>query len=560
MKRSSIFVSLALLAAVLVLPVQSASAADLVAAFPSSTAIVYDVLANNEGILLSVSGPCDFSWEQRYKRGDEPVFKIFDPKGNPLPDGSYTWQVRLVPYLDASVRDALATARKKGDTSLVVQLKLEGILPAKPLVQAGYFTIFKGRILDETIPEPKAKAADPQMTRIDAGQSVGGAKAVGELGLKDFVINDDLIVDGSACIGFDCVNGESFGFDTIRLKENNLRIKFQDTSSAGSFPTNDWQLTANDSANGGASRFSIDDIDGGRTPFTVEARAPSHSLYVDDGGRIGNGTSTPSVRFHTIDGNTPTVRLQQDGSSGFAPQTWDVAGNETNFFVRDVTNGSHLPFRIRPNAPSSSIFIDTDGEVGLGTSSPDTGLNIERNDGQAAIKIEEKSTTALSRNLAEFINNGKVNLRFEDTNSGNFWRYEVDNRFIINHSGDATDEMLLQSSGNMTINGTLTENSDRNAKNSIVAVDAQSILDKLATLPIAHWQYNDTPGVRHIGPMAQDFYATFGVGETPTGITAIDRDGVALAAIQALNQKLEEKDALIQQLAERLAALEKRIQ
>ena len=119
---------------------------------------------------------------------------------------------------------------------------------------------------------------------------------------KDFVINDDLIVDGSACIGQDCVNGESFGFDTIRVKENNLRIKFDDTSVVPSFPANDWQLTANDSANGGASKFSIDDISGNRTPFTVEANARSHALYVDDGGRIGSRTSTPSVEIHTIDG------------------------------------------------------------------------------------------------------------------------------------------------------------------------------------------------------------------------------------------------------------------
>ena len=150
----------------------------------------------------------------------------------------------------------------------------------------------------------------------------------------DFVILDDLIVDGSACVGFDCVNGESFGFDTIRLKENNLRIKFQDTSTAASYPSNDWQITVNDSANGGANKFSIDDIDGGRTPFTIEANAPSNSLYVDDGGRVGFGTSTPSTELHTIDGDTPALRLQQDGSSGFAPQTWDVAGNETNFFIR----------------------------------------------------------------------------------------------------------------------------------------------------------------------------------------------------------------------------------
>ncbi len=154
------------------------------------------------------------------------------------------------------------------------------------------------------------------------------------------------------------MNGENFGFDTIKVKENNLRIKFEDTSNSASFPTNDWQLTANDSSNGGAEKFSIDDISGGRTPFTIEASAPSHSLYVDDAGRIGLGTSTPVVEVHVVDGDTPTLRLEQDGSSGFTQQTWDVAGNETNFFIRDVTNGSKLPFRIRPNAPGDSLFVD----------------------------------------------------------------------------------------------------------------------------------------------------------------------------------------------------------
>jgi len=52
----------------------------------------------------------------------------------------------------------------------------------------------------------------------------------------DIVHNDDVIIIGSLCVGFDCVNGESFGFDTFRLKENNLRIKFDDTSTAASFP------------------------------------------------------------------------------------------------------------------------------------------------------------------------------------------------------------------------------------------------------------------------------------------------------------------------------------
>ena len=147
----------------------------------------------------------------------------------------------------------------------------------------------------------------------------------------DIVHLDDVIITFSLCTGNDCVNGESFGFDTIRIKENNLRIKAQDTSASASFPDDDWQLTFNDSSNGGLNKFSIDHIDSARTPFTIEANAPSHSLYVDDGGRVGFGTSTPVVDNHVRSGNTPTLRLEQDGSSGFTAQTWDVAGNEANF-------------------------------------------------------------------------------------------------------------------------------------------------------------------------------------------------------------------------------------
>ena len=153
-----------------------------------------------------------------------------------------------------------------------------------------------------------------------------------------------------------------------------------DTSNSGSFPSRDWQLTFNETGNGGLDKFSIDDIDGGRTPFTIEANAPSHSLYTDDGGRIGFGTSTPVVELHVVDGDSPTLRLEQDGSSGFTPQTWDIASNEANFFVRDATNGSRMPLRIQPSAPSNALFIESTGEIGLGTASPNAKLHIASGD------------------------------------------------------------------------------------------------------------------------------------------------------------------------------------
>ena len=77
----------------------------------------------------------------------------------------------------------------------------------------------------------------------------------------------NVTIDGSLCVGFDCTAGMAFGFDTIILKENNLRILFDDTSVAAAFPRNDWRLTANDSANGGGSYFAIEDATAGRQVF-----------------------------------------------------------------------------------------------------------------------------------------------------------------------------------------------------------------------------------------------------------------------------------------------------
>jgi hypothetical protein len=189
--------------------------------------------------------------------------------------------------------------------------------------------------------------------------------------MADQQIPDDLVVVGSICVGLDCVNGESFGFDTIRLKENNLRIRFMDTSAASSFPTVDWQITVNDSLNGGENWFGIEDLDAGTTPFSILATAPNNSLYISASGKIGLGTTTPLVNLVIKGNNTPTLRLEQDTGAGFTAQVWDVGGNETNFFVRDVTNGSQLPFRITPNAPGGSIYIAADGDVGFETITPD---------------------------------------------------------------------------------------------------------------------------------------------------------------------------------------------
>jgi hypothetical protein len=191
----------------------------------------------------------------------------------------------------------------------------------------------------------------------------------------DQVIPDDLIVQGSICTGFDCVNNEAFGSDTIILKENQLRILFLDTSAAG-FPSNDWRLIAND-ATGAGNLFAIEDVTGGRRIMTLEAGAATNSIFVDSTGRVGFRTSTPVLDLHVATSNTPALRLEQNNSGGFTAQTWDIGANEANFFVRDVTGGSKLSFRIRPGAPTSSLDISANGNVGVGLSSTRSYAKLE---------------------------------------------------------------------------------------------------------------------------------------------------------------------------------------
>jgi hypothetical protein len=217
----------------------------------------------------------------------------------------------------------------------------------------------------------KAFASTPVIALMLGAALIASGKAK-----ADFVIPDDLIVQGSACVGLDCVDGEAFGFDTIRLKENNTRIKFDDTSTGVGFPNNDWQLTANDSASGGLNKFSIENTTVATVPFTIVGAAPTNSLFVDSSGRLGIKTAVPGLNIHISTGDTPAQRFEQTAASGFTAQTWDIGANEANFFVRDLTGGSRLPFRIRPGAPTSSIDISAAGNVGMGTASPTQKLDV----------------------------------------------------------------------------------------------------------------------------------------------------------------------------------------
>jgi hypothetical protein len=397
------------------------------------SSVRWDVAGPHAAVTLTVSAPDGQVFSKEFAAGTSPEFRL-DVNGERLPDGQYTYELRLTPVIAKEVKEKLKESREKGNSDEVQrEFKKRGALPSRGQVQSGSFAVVNGAIVvagasegtrpgraavDQ--PAPAAPAA-PVQAPVSAAAST--SSSTGRTNYKvqrhhprfmffDQVIPDDLIVQGSVCAGLDCVNNENFGFDTIRVKENNTRIQFDDTSVSAGFATNNWQIRANNSASGGASFLAFVDqgatgnSETGTIVFEVDAGAPANSLKVASTGNIGIGTATPALDVHTNTTDTPAIRLEQNNSGGFTAQTWDIGGNEANFFVRDVTGGSRLSFRIRPGAPTSSIDIAANGNVGIGTGSPSANVDVFGNTillgSDSAAQTRTTATTKLTRIAAEF--------------------------------------------------------------------------------------------------------------------------------------------------------------
>ncbi|HZR19529.1 MAG TPA: tail fiber domain-containing protein [Verrucomicrobiae bacterium] len=123
-------------------------------------------------------------------------------------------------------------------------------------------------------------------------------------------------------------------------------------------------------------------------------------------------------------------------------------------------------------------------------------------------------------------------------------------------SGGSQLSLQWFSTGNVSVRGTLSQGSDRNIKTDFMPVSNRDVLERVCALPVQTWRYKSEPeGVRHLGPISQDFYGSFGLGEDDRHITTVDESGVALAAIQGLNEVLKEKDSRIGALELEIADL-----
>jgi len=192
-------------------------------------------------------------------------------------------------------------------------------------------------------------------------------------------------------------------------------------------------------------------------------------------------------------------------------------------------------FTVQPLAQDAEWEL-SGSDTGVGTGSPSAKLHVVGDGVGNIAPFDTERVLRLESSLApEQI--------FVNSTSGAIWYFAMvsNDDFKVSFDGTGKVEARFKPDGTLRIAGSLIQNSDRHSKINVREIDGREVLEKLASLPISTWEYKSTVGVTHLGPMAQDFYTAFGIGESPTGISSIDTGGVALAAIQGLYAQLEDK-------------------
>jgi hypothetical protein len=254
-----------------------------------------------------------------------------------------------------------------------------------------------------------------------------------------------------------------------------------------------------------------------------------------------------------------------NGGYSFAAGRRAKANHDGTFVWADSTSGEFA------SSGNHQFLVRASSGVGINVTNPLDSLHVQSD---SSLRVR---TTATGTGYSGFLSENSLGEWFAGVANGtNHW-------YVYENAPVAGARLVVKSGGNVGI-GTLAPTnklhviggvsatvfvttSDRNAKENFAPVSPREVLDKLAALPITTWSFKTMSDGRHIGPMAQDFYAAFGLGGSDTTITSIDSDGVALAAIQGLNQKLEEtraasktKDAEIESLKQSVAELKRQVE
>jgi len=270
------------------------------------------------------------------------------------------------------------------------------------------------------------------------------------------------------------------------------------------------------------------------------------------------GSSVPATHWSTIVGGDASRIGEGSGASV-------IVGGMANIIGVDSPFSFAAGRRCRINHPG--CFMWADSQQASFSSAGDNTFNIRAAGG---VHLNDDTSQFHGSSTRQMLNlygtsygigvqSGTLYFRASAVGSYSWHRGGVHDN-AANAPGAGGVEMMRLNTSGLRVNGTFVSASDRSLKENFLPVNSAAVLEKVVALPIAQWNYRADPESRHLGPMAQDFYAAFGVGPDDRHIASVDADGVALAAIQGLYRKvveeLERKDAELEEIRARMQRLE----
>lgn len=281
---------------------------------------------------------------------------------------------------------------------------------------------------------------------------------------------------------------------------------------------------------------------------------------------------------------TTFLTLDSDNSSGGALETWGLFNRFGDFSIEECGDGSNLGLCQRVTL--SMLQDGANARVGVGTGAPLQELHVHSDDGgdirmtggsgeaDYTLTLDGGSGDFLIRSLKSGLIKNVFHLRQSTANEG----------FVIDGDGLSVRPNLtvgshavikgklgvgvssvptaqLHVAGNGVIEGDVALGSSRSIKHAIRPLDAASVLETVRDLPLYHWIYKADPvQAEHVGPMAEEFYAAFGLGRDDKHVSPSDSAGLALAAVQGLDDELQNLRASRRELVEQNRGLVRRVQ